>query len=178
MGFFEKLVSGVEEVVNEALGVNLTDMIVQIVATIILIIIVKKFFWGRISDFLQKRKEYIEAELNDAEAAHQEAVALKETHDLELKEVRAKSKEYFEAAKSRGDEEKRRIIENAKEEAEVIIANGHKEVESERQKAKEALRNEVVSIASLMTEKVINKKINEKDFLDETLSDLESSEEL
>lgn len=178
MGFFERLVAGLESTVQEALGVNLTDMIIQILATIVLVIIVKKFFWGRITEFLGKRQEIIEAELSDAEKAHQEAVALKETHDKELKEVRAKSKEYFESAKSRGEEEKKRIIENAKNEADAIVASGVKEVESERKKAKEELKKEVVSIATLMTEKVINKEIDKNAFLNETIKDIEGSEDL
>ena len=178
MGFFERLVAGLESTVQEALGVNLTDMIIQIVATIVLVIIVKKFFWGRITDYLDERQSLMASELSDAEKAHEDAVALKETHDKELKEMREKSKEYFESAKSRGEEEKKRIIENAKSEAEAIVASGVKEVESERKKAKEELKKEVVSIASLMTEKVINKEIDKKAYLNETIKDIEGSEEL
>lgn len=176
--FFEKLVSGLEDTVQEALGVNLTDMIIQILATLVLVIIVKKFFWGRITEFLGKRQDMMASELSDAEKAHEEAIALKEQHDQELKEVRAKSKDYFESAKQRGDDEKKRIIEDAKKDAEVIVANGHKEVEYERQKAKEALKKEVISIASLMTEKVIGEKIDDKNLLNSTLKDIEGSEEL
>lgn len=178
MNFFDKLVSGLEDTVNEALGVNLTDMIIQILATIVLVIIVKKFFWGRITDFLDQRQALMSAELSDAEKAREEAIVLKERHDQELKEVRAKSKEYFDSAKQRGDEEKKRIIRDAKNEAEIIIANGHKEVEFERQKAKEALKKEVVSIASLMTEKVIGEKVDEKTLLNSAIKDIEGSEEL
>lgn len=178
MNFFEKLVSGLEETVQQALGVNLTDMIIQILATVVLVLIVKKFFWGRITEFLDQRKAIMASELSDAEKAHQEAVALKEKHDHELKEVREKSKEYYESAKLRGDEEKKRIIEEAKNEADIIVANGHKEVEYERQKAREALKKEVVSIASMMTEKVIGEKVDEKALLNSTIKDIEGSEEL
>jgi F-type H+-transporting ATPase subunit b len=178
MNFFEKLVSGLEDTVNDALGVNLTDMIIQIIATIVLVIIVKKFFWGRITEFLDQRQALMNAELSDAEKAREEAIALKETHDKELKDMRAKSKEYFESAKMRGDEEKKRIIDDAKSEAEAIIASGQKEVEFERQKAKEALKKEVVSIASLMTEKVIGEKVDEKTLLNAAIEDIEGSEDL
>lgn len=178
MSFFERLVSGVEAAVEQALGVNLLDMIVQITATIILMIIVKKFFWGRITEFLQKRNQYMENELIEAEATNQEALQLKETREAELKEIRDKSKDYFENAKTRGEEEKKRIIDHAKKEADVILANGRKEIEAERNKAKMELEKEVVSIASLMAEKVIGKKIDEREFQDVTIKNIESSEEL
>lgn len=178
MSFFEKLVSGVESAVEQALGVNLLDMIVQIAATIILMLIVKKFFWGKITDYLQKRNDYMESELTEAEATNKEALQLKETREAELKEIREKSKNYFENAKTRGEEEKKRIIEHAKKEADVIVANGRKEVEAERSKAKIELEKEVVTIASLMAEKVIGKKIDEREFQNVTIKDIESSEEL
>jgi F-type H+-transporting ATPase subunit b len=178
MSFFERLVSGVEAAVEQALGVNLLDMIVQITATIILMIIVKKFFWGRITEFLQKRNQYMENELIEAETTNQEALQLKETREAELKEIRDKSKDYFENAKTRGEEEKKRIIDHAKKEADVILANGRKEIEAERNKAKIELEKEVVSIASLMAEKVIGKKIDEREFQDVTIKNIESSEEL
>jgi F-type H+-transporting ATPase subunit b len=178
MSFFERLVSGVEAAVEQALGVNLLDMIVQITATIILMIIVKKFFWGRITEFLHKRNQYMENELIEAETTNQEALQLKETREAELKEIRDKSKDYFENAKTRGEEEKKRIIDHAKKEADVILANGRKEIEAERNKAKMELEKEVVSIASLMAEKVIGKKIDEREFQDVTIKNIESSEEL
>jgi F0F1-type ATP synthase membrane subunit b/b' len=40
------------------------------------------------------------------------------------------------------------------------------------------LEKEVVSIASLMAEKVIGKKIDEREFQDVTIKNIESSEEL
>jgi len=178
MSFLEKMVSGIEDAVQSALGVNLTDMIIQILATIVLVIIVKKFFWGKITDFLHQRQAFMETELSEAEKARVAALALKEQHDQELKEVREKSKDYFEAAKKRGDDEKKRIIEEAKAEAKSIVTNGQKEVEYERQKAKEALKKEVVSIASLMTEKMIGQKVDESEFIDSTIDDIEGSEEL
>lgn len=178
MGFFDRLVSGVESAVEQALGVNLLDMIVQIAATIILMIIVKKFFWGRITEFLQKRKEYMENELTEAEKTNQEALQLKETREKELKEIRDKSKDYYETAKSRGEEEKKRIIEHAKKEADVIVNNGHKEIDAERKKAKMELEKEVVTIASMMAEKVIGKKVDESEFQDITVNNIESSEKL
>ncbi|MCF7924374.1 MAG: F0F1 ATP synthase subunit B [Candidatus Izimaplasma sp.] len=178
MSFFEKLVSGIESVVEQALGINLLDMIVQILATLILVLIVKKFFWGRITEFLEKRKAYMEKELTEAEKTNSEAFELKKTREKELKEIREKSKNYFENAKQRGKDEESRIINHAKREADTIITNAQKEIESEQKKAKETLQKEIVSIASLMAEKVIRKKVDASDFQDLTIEDIESSEEL
>jgi len=178
MSILEKMVTAVEETVNQALGINLLDMIIQIAATIILILIVKKFFWGRITEFLDKRKAYMGTELSEAEKANEEAFNLKKTREKELKEIRKKSKDYFETAKTRGEEEKNRIINHAKKEAEVLMVNTQKEIEAEKKKAKQELKSEVVSIAALMTEKMINKKIDEKDFQNITVDNIKGSDEL
>lgn len=178
MSVLEKIVQAVEEVVNQALGVNLLDMIIQITATLILVLIVKKFFWGRITDFLDKRKKYMDDELLSAQKANEEAEKLKEERDKEFADLRKKSKEYLESAKNRGKDEKQRIIEEAKREANSILTNTQKEISAEKRKARKELETEVVSIATLMAEKVIKKKIDKKEFENLTIDDIESSEEL
>lgn len=178
MSILEKLVEAVEKAVDQALGINLLDMIIQIAATLILVLIVKKFFWGRITEFLDKRKAYMENELSEAELANEEALQLKETKEEELKEIRLKSKDYFDSAKTRGEEEKIRIIDQAKKEADILLKNAGKEIDAERKKAKESLQKEVVSVASLMAEKMINQKIDQADFQDITIQSIESSEDL
>ena len=178
MDVLERLVAAVDEVVNQALGINLLDMIVQIAATLILIFIVKKFFWGRITEFLDKRRAYMEDELSEAEKAKVEAKELQDTKEAELKDIRSKSKDYFDSAKTRAEEEKSRIISQAKKEAGILITNAEKEIDAERKKAKEELKKEVVSMASLMAEKMIGQTIDESDFQDQTIKNIESSDEL
>lgn len=178
MSILEKLSEAVENAVNKALGINVLDMIIQIAATLILILIVKKFFWGRITDFLDKRKAYMESELSEAEKANKEALELQETKEAELKEIRLKSKNYFDSAKMRGEEEKGRIINQAKKEAEVLLTNAEKEISSERSKAKEILKKEVVSVASLMAEKMIGQKISQADFDEKIIDNIESMDDL
>ncbi|MFW5888838.1 MAG: F0F1 ATP synthase subunit B [Bacillota bacterium] len=178
MSVLEKIVQAVEEAVNQALGINLLDMIIQITATLILVLIVKKFFWGRITDFLDKRKRYMDDELLNAQKANEEAEKLREEREKEFADLRKQSKEYLETAKNRGKDEKKRIVDEAKREANSLITNAQKEISAEQRKAKKELQKEVVSIASMMAEEVIKKKIDKDEFADLTIKNIESSEEL
>lgn len=178
MSVLNDMVNAVQEAVDKALGVNLLDMFVQIGATILLVLIVKKFFWSKVTDFLEKRRAYMDDELRHAEKSNEEAKHLALIKEKELQELKDKSKEYLESAKKRGEDEKQQIISQAKREAEVILTNGQKEIEAEKKKAKEELQKEIVSIASLMAEKVIGKHIDDQEFQKLTLDQIERSEEL
>ena len=49
----------ITEVLQNAFGINLTDFIINFSATIILFLIVRFFFWNKVTNFLDKKREKI-----------------------------------------------------------------------------------------------------------------------
>ena len=70
------------------------------------------------------------------------------------------------------------IIQEAKAEAARIVERGNREVELERKKALDDMKQEIVSIASLMAEKVVASSIDMKvqdELIEETLKEMGES---
>ncbi|HPD99917.1 MAG: F0F1 ATP synthase subunit B [Candidatus Izemoplasmatales bacterium] len=176
MPAIERMVEAVSRVVEQALGVNLLDMIIQIAATLILVIIVKIFFWGRITAFLEKRKQIMETEMESAKKENEEAKVLKEKHDFEYNQLKQESKQYLDNAKIKADQERKRILVEAKENANEILERTQKEIEAEKIKAKAELKKEAVELAALMAEKIVSKEIDESSYQNLLIDDLERSE--
>lgn len=176
MPVIDRIVEAVQKVIDGALGVNLLDMIIQIAATLILVIIVKYFFWGKITDFLEKRKNIMDHEMESAKKENEDAKALKEKRETEYNELKSKSKEYLDSAKLKGEQERSQIIEKAKDNANQMMERARKEIEAEKIKAESELHKEAVVIATGMAEKIIRKELNDKDYQDLIVKDLESSE--
>ena len=101
MPVIERIMTAVQEAIEKALGINLLDMIIQLAATLILVLIVKHFFWGRITEFLEKRKEIMDKNFEDAKLASDEAANLKEQRDKDYRDLKSKSKEYLENARKK-----------------------------------------------------------------------------
>lgn len=157
----DKVAESIRSFVEGALGVNPIEMVIQILATLVLFLIVRFFFWNNVTAFIEKRKQVMSDEFEEAKKANQDAQNIKESAEEELKEIRLGAKDLYDSAKDRGEKERQAIIQKAKGEANQIIDNAHKEINSEMEKAKASMNDEIVSVATLMAEKIIKKEIDE-----------------
>ena len=157
----EDFANSLSDFVLESIGVDITEMAIQILSTLLLFFVVRYFFWNNITEYLEKRKEVMATEYEEAKAANLEAVSIKEKADLELTEIRLSAKGVIDDAKNRGELERTDIVKKAKNEADIVISNARKEIDSEIEKARSNLNKEIVSVAVLMAEKVIKKEIDE-----------------
>ncbi len=157
----EDFANSLSDFVLESIGVDITEMAIQILSTLLLFFVVRYFFWNNITEYLEKRKEVMTTEYEEAKAANLEAVSIKEKADLELTEIRLSAKGVIDDAKNRGELERMDIVKKAKNEADIVISNARKEIDSETEKARSNLNKEIVSVAVLMAEKVIKKEIDE-----------------
>lgn len=154
----------IREFVNNALGVNLREMMIQIAATLVLFIVVRFFFWNHITNYLNKQNEAIKQAYDEAETSKTEAEALKLDAQKELEKIQASAKETLEEAKTRGKKQEQEIVKTAKASAVSIVKNAEEEVERLYDKAKESMQEEIISVATVMAEKVIQKEIDEEKY--------------
>jgi len=138
------------------------QVFIQIISTVLLFLVVKYFFWNKVTDYLEGRKQVMSEEYDSAKQANQEAQLVKEQAESELLEIRQGAKGFYDEAKERGENERKEIVSKAKTDAKRLIDNAHREIDSEIEKAKASINDEIVSVATLMAEKIIKKEIDPK----------------
>ncbi len=175
---FSFLAIDLTEVVENAMGSSLSDILIQIGATLILVLVVKLFLWDSIMQFLEKRRNIMEEELSSAKAANEEAQAFQDKTDKEYHKLKAQSKDILRKARDRGEEERDIIVGKAREEANELLNQAHQEIALEKKKAESDIRKEAVDLAALMASKIIEKEIDEKAYQDLSVDKIESSEKL
>ena len=129
-----------------------------------------------VRDMLEKRKQKIAGELADAANDKKSAAEMKA--EQKLKEVSKEADAILEEARRKGKAKEAEIIQEAKAEAARIVERGNREVELERKKALDDMKQEIVSIASLMAEKVVASSIDMKvqdELIEETLKEMGES---
>lgn len=178
MAVIKEILDNVSSAVSDALGVSLSNMLIQLGATIILIFVVKYFFWNKITDYLQKRKEIMENNFKEAKEANEEAAKFKEQTHNDYQDLKAKSRGYLEKARAKGEEEKALILANAKEKANNLMELTQREIEAEKTRAKTELQKEVIDLASLMATKIIQEEIDKDKYQDLAVGEIERSEEV
>ena len=164
MDFAEKIRSFVEDALgltDGAFGVDGTEMLIQIASTILLFLIVRFFFWNKVTAYIEGRKKAMQDEYENAKKANQDATLELEKAEKELLELRQSSKGILDEARTRGLDERKDILSKAKNDATKLIDDAHQEIDSQIEKAKKDINDQIVSVATLMAEKIIKKEIDE-----------------
>jgi ATP synthase F0, B subunit len=126
-------------------------------------------------DFLEKRRKKIADELEQAALDQKSAAEMKAEYDAKLKAVNKEADAILEEARRKAKRREAEILDEARAEAARIVERAGKEIELERKKALDEMKQEVVSIASLMAGKVVAASIDTKvqdALIDETLKEM------
>ena len=159
------LISNPKELLSSLPG-TLMDLVIQICATFILFIAVFVFFWKPITKILETRREAIDKELTEAEAAKANAILVEDELRKTLDEAKDKVKEMLDQAVKDANVKKEEIITSAKEEAKRRLENLEFELEQEKKNMESSIKKEIVDIAFAAAEKIVQKEIDQTKYLD------------
>jgi F-type H+-transporting ATPase subunit b len=124
---------------------------------------------------LKKRQQMVQETKDTANKEKEDALALKAEYEEKLKNAEAEAEEILNTARKRALKNERAILDQAKEEAAGIIANANVQIELEKKKAMDDLKQEVVAIATMMAGKVVAASIDEKvsnQLIEDTLKEM------
>jgi len=144
----------------------LMDLIIQLSATIILFLAIRFLFWKPITKILETRRMAIDKELTDAKEAKENALLVEEEMKKTLEEAKEQVKEMLAAATKDANIKKEEIISSAKEEARRRLENLELELEQEKKNMESSIKKEIVDIAFAAAEKIVQKEIDQKKYLD------------
>nr|WP_240482394.1 F0F1 ATP synthase subunit B [Fictibacillus enclensis] len=143
-------------------GVNGGDILFQLLAFIILMLLLRKYAWGPLMGIMKERQNFITNEIEAAEASRKEAEEHLATQIQELKQAREEARAIIENAKKQGEAQGEAIIQASREEAERVKESALADIASEREKAVATLRKEVASLSVMIASKVIAKELDER----------------
>ena len=124
---------------------------------------------------LEKRKERVANDQAVAAKEKADAIAFKEEYDQKLKEVDKETEAILSEARKRAKQNEVKIVAEAKEEAARIIARANAEIELEKKRALDDMKQEMITIASIMAQKVVAASIDtnvQASLIDETLKEM------
>ena len=133
------------------------------------------FLFNPVRDMLEKRKQRVADDQETAKREKEDAIAFKEEYDQKLKQVDKEAEAILSAARKRAMQNEAKIVAEAKEEAARIIARANAEIELEKKRALDDMKQEMITIASMMAEKVVAASIDtnvQESLIDETLKEM------
>ena len=119
--------------------------------------------WGPLMDTLDARAKQIEESLSKAEKVTAEAEQQAEKNETILNAARKEAQDIVVKAREAGDKLKNKLESDGKEQYEGLLEKAKDQINTEKQKALNDIKNTVVDIAISASEKVIKRNLNNED---------------
>lgn len=148
--------------IDNYLRLDVQDAVMVLISTILIILFVKKFFWNYVQEYLDARQAHIQNELDESAAKLKESEALKMQYEEKMANVKSEAKEIIAIAKENASKEAQTIVSKAKDNAEAMKEKATLDIENEKAKVKEQIKEEISEVAFLAAAKVVGKELDEQ----------------
>jgi len=145
------------------------------IAMLVMFTFLSYFLFNPARDLLKKRQEKIKSDIDSADKDKKDAAALKADYDGKLKNIEKEAEAILSEARKKALQNEAKIIEEAKAEAARIIARANHQAELERQAAADDMKKEMITVASLMAQKLVSQTVDAKlqdELVDEALKEI------
>lgn len=153
----------------------LFDTIVLAISMLLLFTLLSFILFNPVRDMLEKRKQRVKEDQETAKREREEAIAYKEEYDKKLREVDKEAESILSEARKRAMKNENKMIAEAKEEANRILNRANAEIELEKKRALDDMKQEMITIASMMAEKVVVASIDREvqdSLIEDTLKEM------
>ena len=141
--------------------VDVPQVLTQILGFLLMVWILRRYAWGPVMGMLEARREKIAGEFKEAERRKAEAAELKAKYDAELRTIDAQARQKITEAVHEGQRVAGEIKAQAQKEAATRIERAADEIEREREKAKEMVKDQVIGLSLRAAEKILRQKLDE-----------------
>ncbi len=153
----------------------LFDVLIQGCAVFLLFIFLSYILINPVRKVLENRQEKVKNDLESAAKDREDAAKLKTEYDAKLQNADAEADEILSAARKKAVKNEENIVAEAKEEAARIISRASQEAELERVKVADEVKQEIISVATVMAGKFVDGELDDKkqaELIDETLKEM------
>ena len=143
------------------MDINWSLVIATIINFIILLAILKHFFFSKVEAIINERESYVSDRLDEAEEELEKARMLAIENERMIKSARKQGKLITEEYKQKAEKIYDEIVEEANKESSLILERAKIEINREKEKVEYQLKKEAIDLALELSKKVIEKNIDE-----------------
>lgn len=143
--------------------IYLGNAIWYLVIFAILMLLVKHYAWGPVSDMMEKRRQKIIDDLDSAASDRKKAETLANQREAALKDSRQEATKILSDAKENAQKTSSEIVANANTDAASIRKKAEEDAKKAKTEALDAARDQVADISVAIAEKIIAKNLSAED---------------
>jgi len=141
--------------------IDVSQVLTQILGFLIMLWVLRKFAWGPVTGMLESRRVKIAGEFEKAKQGFAEADALKAKYEQDLRTIEAQGRQKLQEYIAEGQKVAGEIRTQANAEAQQRLERAEEDIAREREKQKEIVKQQIVSLSLKAAEKVLRQKLDE-----------------
>ncbi len=134
-------------------------MIWTIITFLVLVIVLRAIAWKPILNLLKAREDKIRSDIESAERNRQQTEESLQAIKEQLEKARKEANDIIAQARSQADKVKDDMIAEAKDEAGKIVAKAKLDIEMEREKTAQALKEQFAELAVMAAGQIIGQTL-------------------
>lgn len=166
------------ETFESFVGVNFWTMIFAWCNLLVLYFVLRKLLFVPIKNMIDARQQEIDGMYSDAEKSREDASAMKADYEEKISRAQEESEEILKNAVRRAQLREEEILREANDKAARVMKRAEEQVEMEKKRAINEVKNEVsdmaIGIASAVIERDIDRKEHEA-LIDEFIRTMDES---
>ena len=139
----------------------LVDSAITILAMFFVFLLLSYLLFNPARNLMEKRQEGIREQMETAAREKQDAIQFKAEYDEKIKNVQKETDEILSDARKKALKKESVMLEEAREEAAQIVARANREVELEKSKVKDEMKQEIINVATAMAGKIVASSLDE-----------------
>lgn len=147
---------------GQYMDINISTLVGTLINFLILFFVLRHVLFGKVKKIISDRKDEVEEKMLKADEDLEKARTFKIENERILKSARDEGKGITESFKKKADKVYAEIIEEANRESSIIMERARVEVEREKHKAENEIKQQVVELAVMLSEKALEESIDEE----------------
>ena len=157
-------------------GIDFWTCLFTLCNLIILALVMKKFLFKPVKKMIDDRQKEIDGLYEDAGKKNEEAERIQKEYQQKLDTANAESEEILKKAQRKAQLREEEILRDAQEKARITLKRAEEQVEMEKKRAVNEIKDEVSGIAVDIASAIIEKDVSEdehRELIDKFICELE-----
>ena len=151
----------------------------SLVIFLLVLLILKKYAWKPLLDFLDQREKEISDSLAMAESAKADLEKVIEESEKILNEAKNQGKSIVSDSKQKAEDSANKILNDAQAKSDEFVLDAKKKIDVEKKKAIKEIKEEVVGLSLDLASQVLQRNVKDEDnnkFVDSSLKAMNTDE--
>ncbi|MBR0599185.1 F0F1 ATP synthase subunit B [Sinanaerobacter chloroacetimidivorans] len=136
-------------------------LVMQWVTVLVLYLILKRFFFEKVHNFMQEREASVRDAFENADRVNLQAGEKLSAYQKQLSNIETEGREIIKNAKLKAEALAKDITDEANRKANEMILQAQREIERERIKAVAEMKEQIAGLAIYAAEKIIEKQLEQ-----------------